>query len=251
MAEHEEKLRCAISFPNDNSFPLHLKNPKISALCDIPLYVRIFNPQVLTSRLRLPGALARLMLRLMHRAKKINLPGPVQFQDVRDFDARFDMLWERVKRNNRAWIARTAQYLNWRYAQSPLGGYEIIAAADDVQQRVAGYIVVKTELRFGMRIGLILDLVADHRTPRLAEALVAEGLSRCRRQGADAAGCLMLGRHPYARALRANGMVRVPGSLAPRKFHVTIARLGADEAFRRILGNARNWYLTWGDTDNV
>ena len=251
IAEKEEQVRFAISFPNDNSYPLHLKNPIMAALCDLPLYIKIFNPRILRNNVSLPEPFCRVLLFLVQRSQKYRSPHGIKIKEITSFDERFDSLWEHVKQDNRIWIARTRQYLTWRYAESPLGGYSVLAASTKDDRDVVGYIILKTEERFGMRLGLILDLVVASGRTDLAASLVAVGLQRFRELGAEAAGCLMLPHHPFVRALRANGMMRVPKRLAPRAFHVTVARLGGDEMFRSFISDARHWYLTWGDTDNV
>lgn len=251
IAEEEEHVRFAISFPNDNSYPLHLKNPKIAALCDIPLYIAILNPRVLQRTIPLPELLLRFLLSFVQRSREHRIPEGIEIQEISTFDERFDVLWDQIKRDNRIWIARNRTYLNWRYSASPLGGYTIFAATTAKTRQVIGYSILKTEERFGMQVGLVLDLVVAGHHKSVASSLIGAVLRRCRERGADAVGCLMLSHHPYARALRSNGMIQVPKRFAPRAFHVTIARFGDDEAFRALIGNARYWYLTWGDTDNV
>jgi|GEM_PF-2365430 len=250
VAEQEEQVGFAISFPNDNSYPLHLKNPKMSALCDLPLYVKLYNPQIVQKKIPVPIPLVRIGLACLQKTKRYACPEGIRVSEISYFDSRFDDLWERVKHYHRVWIARTSRYLNWRYTKSPLGGYQIFAAVHG-EEKIVGYTVVKIESHFGMRTGLFLDLVTEQGYANLPEGLVAAGLTWCKEQGADASGCLMLPHHRYVSALRAHGMVRVFDKLAPRKFHVTIARLGREQRLHEHVCDPRNWYLTWGDTDNV
>ena len=156
-----------------------------------------------------------------------------------------------MKSLNKVWIQRTSTYLNWRYAQSPLGQYVNFAAVDQRDGAIRGYIVTKDEMRFGLNLGLIFDLAVLPEEDSSATLLVGRGIERLQKQGVDVIGCLMLKHHPLVRALRGNGMLYVPGRLAPRKFHVTISQLTDDQQFNAFIRNPENWFLMWGDTDTV
>jgi hypothetical protein len=251
VAGNEEKLRFAMSFPNDNSYPLHLKNPRIAALCDLPLYVKVLRPKKISDKILLPVPVVKVLLSLAQRAKQRTLPQGVSIQEIKHFDSRFDGLWEKVKSLNKVWIQRTSAYLNWRYAESPLGQYSTFAAVDQQAGAIRGYIVTKEEMRFGLKLGLILDLVVLPEEDSCATLLAGRGIERLQQQGVDLIGCLMLRHHPLVRALRENGLFYVPGRYAPRKFHVTISQLTDDQQFNAFIRNPENWFLMWGDTDTV
>jgi len=251
VAAKEEKLRFAISFPNDNSYPLHLKNPRIAALCDLPLYVKVLRPEKISEKIPLPVPVLKMLLSFVQRTKHRTLPDGVSIQELEQFDPRFDAFWETVKHLNKAWMQRTSEYLNWRYVQSPLGRYSIFAAVDRNEGSIRGYIVTKDEMRFGLRLGLILDLVVLPEDDNLAAVLVNKGIERLTQQGVDVIGCLMLRHHPLVRALRENGLLHVPGRFAPRKFYVTISQFTDDPQFNAFICNPENWFLMWGDTDTV
>jgi GNAT superfamily N-acetyltransferase len=251
VAGKEENLRFAISFPNDNSYPLHLKNPRIAALCDLPLYVKVLCPEKISGKIPLPMPFLKALLSMAQRAKKRMLPQEVSIQEIKQFDSRFDAFWKKVKHLNKAWMQRTTEYLNWRYVQSPLGRYSIFAAVDQNEGSIRGYIVTKDEMRFGLKLGLILDLVVLPEELNSATILVNRGIERLEQQGVDVIGCLMLRHHPLVRALRENGLLHVPGRFAPRKFYVTISKLTDDQQFNAFICNPENWFLMWGDTDTV
>lgn len=251
VAGKEEKLRFAISFPNDNSYPLHLKNPRIAALCDLPLYVKVLRPEKISDKIPLPVPVFKLLLSMAQRSKQRTLPQGVSIQEMKHFDSRFDGLWEKVKNLNKVWIQRTSAYLNWRYARSTLGQYSIFAAVDQHDGTISGYTVTKDEVRFGLNLGLILDLVVLPGDDNSATILVNRGIERLAQQGVDVIGCLMLRHHPLVRALKENGLLYIPSRYAPRTFHVTISQLTDDQQFNAFICNPENWFLMWGDTDTV
>jgi GNAT superfamily N-acetyltransferase len=250
-AAREEHLRFAISFPNDNSYPLHLRNDRIVALRDIPLYLKLLDPRVVFRarvRLNLP---ARLCLVFTAGTGRPHAPDRVQLRTVPSFDGRFDAFWERVRNTNTISIERTGGYLNWRYLKSPYGPYTIVAAEERGSSEVKGYIVAAEVRRFGLRLGLIADVLVDPECPSIASALIGDMLIRFKSRGIEAAGCLMYDHHPVAAALRERGFVSLPARLSPKKFHLTVSRLTDDEALNSFLADHRHWYVTWGDTDNV
>ena len=90
VAGKEEKLRFAISFPNDNSYPLHLKNPRIAALCDLPLCVKVLRPEKISDKIPLPVPVLKVLLSMAQQAKQRTLPQGVSIKEIKNFDSRFD-----------------------------------------------------------------------------------------------------------------------------------------------------------------
>ena len=251
-AKREEGVRFLISFPNELSYPLHLKNNRMAVLCDLPLYIKVFSPKAFFKRkLFLPDAVSKAILNMFQRTKSRVLPEGYTVKETEVFDNRFDRLWERAVNNHKIRVQRTAQYLRWRYGQSPLGPYTVLIAEKGTSGELAGYVIVKMESRFGIKMGLILDLLVLPEEMPAASAMVGKCLSLLEERGADAAGCLMLRHQPEIRCLQDNGMWYLPHWLSPKKFHVTMATLFPDKAFNDFILDVNNWYLTWGDTDNV
>jgi GNAT superfamily N-acetyltransferase len=252
IAEKEEGLRFLISFPNEMSYPLHLKNNRMAVLCDLPLYIKVFRPKAFFKRkLFLPDAGAKAIVNMFQRTKSRAFSEGYIVKETEVFDNRFDRLWERAMNNHKIWIQRTAQYLRWRYGQSPLGPYTVLIAEKCQSGELAGYVIAKLESRFGIELGLILDILMLPEEINGASALVGKCLALMEERGADAVGCLMLRHQPEISCLHDNGMWNLPHWLYPKKFHVTMAALSREKAFNDFILDANNWYLTWGDTDNV
>ena len=197
----------------------------------------------------MPEPVLRLLLYPFQRTRDKKITESFKIKQVERFDARFDKLWEKVKNSQKIWLRRTSTYLNWRYVYSPLYDYQIFISEDVTTRELLGYVVVSEQARSGFRLGLILDIIVLPEKQQAASALIRRGLAAL--QGADAAGCLMLRHQPIARALKDNGMIPLPDWISPKKFHVTVACLTDDTQLNSIVRNQINWYLTWGDTDNV
>ena len=252
VAKEKDRVRYFFNFPNDNSFPQYMKNSCYHHLCDLPLYVKIFNPKkVIRGKRFLPESLLRMLLFPLQRSRKRGLPDGVKIRNVASFDTRFDDLWERVKDSQTIWIQRTSKYLNWRYVDSPLSKYAIFVAETGPSNQLIGYAVVSEQMRFGFRLGMILDIVIHPEWQEVSSIIISKAIKYLRRSGADAVGCLMLRHQAMVETLKDNGLICVPRFLNPKDFHVVIASTTNDEHANRLALNYHNWYLTWGDTDNV
>lgn len=107
------------------------------------------------------------------------------------FDARFNRLWERVKRDYGAIGLRNAATLNWRYRAHPDASYSalVIPEADEIR----GYLVFST-YRHGPRLRAgIVDFLAHPDDKRAIDDLLAAAMRTARKEGADRIGCFVTG----------------------------------------------------------
>jgi hypothetical protein len=47
------------------------------------------------------------------------------------------------------------------------------------------------------------------------------------------------------------GYIPLPNRVTPKKFHTICSNLTDDRELGNLIADFKNWYLTWGDTDNV
>ena len=123
-------------------------------------------------------------------------------------------------------VARRRQYLDWRYADSPRG-YRI------VEEARGGFAVVGFTRRRGLRLGLLLELVADRAE---AGALVRAAL-------AEARGTVALLAVPTPCAPR--GLLARHGFL-PTPYRLDFMGKGLAE---ELDARAEAWTVSLGDTD--
>jgi len=71
--------------------------------------------------------------------------GGLEVREVSEFGDEFDELWEEVSPYYPVAVARNSQYLNWRYAQYPLGKTRVFAAYRG--SRLQGFTVVQVSWR--------------------------------------------------------------------------------------------------------
>lgn len=126
---------------------------------------------------------------------------PIEILDA-PFDARFDRLWKRVKRDYTAITLRNAATLNWRYRTHPDTSYSVLAIPDAGEIR--GYLVLST-FRRGPRLRAgIVDLLTRPGDDPAIDDLIAAALRTARKEGADRIGCFVTGT-PIETAVRRLG----------------------------------------------
>lgn len=119
--------------------------------------------------------------------------------EVERFDERFDALFEATAVQFDHIKQRTAEYLNWRYADPRAPQYTRLAAIED--GRVLGYLVLAVQ----QHRGYVLDLLALPGRLDVAAGLLDESLRAFRARKATAATCWLPRRHPYRGLLRRRG----------------------------------------------
>ena len=174
--------------------------------------------------------------------------GELQIQPISSFNEDLSRLARRSPLSRACFIDRTADYLNWRYVASPVSRYLVYQAV--AGGSVEGYVVMKGATLYGLRAGLIVDLVAaDDQTTR---HLLNQAVRTAQASGLDILGYQVGQFRPYVDTLRKAGFVRIPQRLLPRKFYVyTFPHPpSATNALAETLALAP-WYIVWGDTDVV
>ena len=240
------------TFPNRLSLPGFMRAGGWLHVGSLPLYVKSLDwDAILQTRMTNPGLVriasstARLGFGLIARPRLLPASG-VAIRHVAAWDAGIEAFWARASalHDSHYLVQRSHGYLTWRYVQHPEEQYVLLQA--EQQGMIQGYAVVKTTELFDLRAGLIVDLLALH--PRVSDALVAGALEYLSEVKAEIAGALISDVLFYPGSLRRNGFVRCPIKLCPREFFF-VAQIISPQA--TAASDLKNWFLTWGDTDNV
>ena len=163
--------------------------------------------------------------------------------EERQFDASYVELAERVKRKFGVWVCRDERYLASRYGHT-LGRYRLLACREGT--RLLGYCLVKlkqfeNDSRMGdLRMGTIVDCVADPDDAGVVNWLLRSGVELCRREQMDVVFCSASHRE-IRRHLRWNGFLGMRGTLHVA-FHDRTGGLGPDVPLEA-------WHLMRGDSD--
>jgi hypothetical protein len=189
--------------------------------------------------------LATGFFRLIFGPKAKFLPDEIPIRSIKSFDAEFDKLWASASRELVIAGIRDSRRLNWRFRYVPHRKYTALAAEE--RGKPIAYVVLRTAEIGTVRIGLLVDLLAD---PQAEEALlwllrVSEAHFRSK-QASMILSILLPGR--YADILKKAGYARLPRLLEPKEW-IFIVHFNDSSLDRDLVKNKINWHLTFEDTD--
>jgi GNAT superfamily N-acetyltransferase len=174
--------------------------------------------------------------------------GEMKIQPIFSFHEGFSSLVQRSPLSKACLIDRTVKYLEWRYAANPVVRY-LMYQIDD-SRIVKGYLVMKGTILYGLRAGLIVDLIATDNLA--AQLLLAQAVIAAKASRFDILGYQVGQFSPYVKALNKAGFMRLPQSLIPRKFRVYVFPhpLSEGNTLAQTI-NLQPWYIVLGDSDVV
>ncbi len=255
----DEAVKSGISaflvLPNSNSGPLlrkrgwdHIRSFKvmIKPLRLLPLLRQVsFRslPKAATGGWTVAG---RAICRLT-RGRKISTSPAISFRRIREFDSRFDELFERFAAQYDFIIVRDSQYLNWRYADCPSDKYTVFAAENN--GRLFGMAVVSTEMIKAER-GHIVELMAEPglEYDAILEGLVQQSAAFLRSAGAASIEICSAG-NAFDSVLKNAGFAEIP----PHTFwsYDCLAHVpGNPELTGRMKDPSGKWFISRGDADS-
>lgn len=173
--------------------------------------------------------------------------GELVLDETPHLDASTEPLLHMAFSDRVAYIQRSCSYLEWRYANNPVSSYSIQQAWRG--HELAGYVVVKVSRLYGLRAGLIADLVAVDRDA--ARALVRRAVQVAKQFQMQILAYLVGQYNPYRVALLRTSFLPVPNRFLPRHFYLyTYPTVGPSHRKAATIREAP-WHVTWGDTDVV
>lgn len=143
-------------------------------------------------------------------------------------------------------IRRTAAYWNWRYGTKPNAPYCSHVTYDG--NRLMGAVVTTVQQYAGLSVGVIIDLVTRGRAAG-ARQLLQCAEDELRSRGVGLITCLSSS-PMLQRALRDEGYWCPNPALFPKQFHY-IYRPTDVPGLPRQPTQLTDWYLTFGDWDNI
>lgn len=169
-------------------------------------------------------------------------------KNIENFDKEFDKLWNSVKDEIMISVIRDSKYLNWRYIQKPEGDYTLFSIYE--KNELKGYIVLKIEKKFNLKIGFIIDILTCSSNQLYPNQLITEGILFFKKENVDIIGCLMFSHHKYYKALKKKGFIKISKKYFPQEIYFG-AKLHSNLVKKGIVKKKENWFLTWGDTDVI
>lgn len=215
----------------------------------VPCYSKVLDPQALLRRrfgsgaARLVSPLLRALLWLIFpwrrtRSKRVVRVSPLEGEFGPDYDA----LWEKASRGYDFIAERKARYLEWKYHRPPHVRYEVFEARLERAGELTGYVVLRTAVRNGVRLGLVVDLFAHPEDKQTIGVLLDRALDWASENGAARMQAFTFDRRLTARLL-SKGFIPIP---SPMQFCLRIHSDHLDETFFR---DTSRWHVSFGDSD--
>jgi hypothetical protein len=168
---------------------------------------------------------------------------------IEEFDGRFDEFWRQTRDKYPVMVIRDRAFLSWRFA--PVSGrhYHILVAQQ--RDRMLGYVVMRCATVWGVKTGLILDLLMiDHPLQmEVGACLVSQAEAFFRTQEMSLAAGLMVPRAFEYRILLNSGYRHIPPAISPRPFRFAFFIHNTPRESLNSL-SAREWFITFADYES-
>ena len=156
------------------------------------------------------------------------------------FGPDYDALWQRVAPAYDFITERNASYLEWKFRKVPHVDYDVFEARKD--GALSGYVVMRATERNGVKLALVVDLLAEPDDKETIGALLDQAWSWAREHGAARLQTFTFDRRLQAR-LASKGFIR---TTSPMQFCIRIHSDHVDELFFR---DTSRWHVSFGDSD--
>jgi predicted N-acetyltransferase YhbS len=159
---------------------------------------------------------------------------------VRDFDARFTDLWERVAPKFSFAVRRDAPYLQWKYLALPHLRYNVIAL--DQGGTIGGYAVFRHMDEPRGRVTTLIDLLADPDDRQALATLLSAVEREARAAGSEKIRAFAMNA-AFRTAMRTQGYFRVSSTIE------LVAKVNAVPVGPDFYAQRDAWHVMFGDSD--
>lgn len=168
---------------------------------------------------------------------RLRLPKPSNVALCREFDNRFDQIWNRAKNRYKVTTLRDKQYLQWRYMDNPAEDYRTLIYTH--HEDIMAYVIFK---RYQDDLQIVDLLAVDDTEPLLH--LVSQVVEFAREESAQAISLWLNVTDPFHHLLEKLGFV-----LDKPITYLAGLELAPDLSTKSGLFDFRDWYITMGDSD--
>ncbi len=250
-----EAIRKKIDFiygvPNSNSVPGYVRKLNYGVIPSAKLCVLVRPLNIergLKRRLRISVVaivLAFIFKTMSRTFLKLSAVGigknSISISEARSFPETIEKLWGKVSQNYDVILARTKEYLDWRFGGDDNDDY-LIRIARNRDQEVEGYAVAKLIDNDNSRIAYIADFLTSEDSPRVFNKLMLELLNMFDKRRIDVVYTWTIKGSFYYKCLLRLGFMPVA--------NLPIICYKNDLG-TRILRGAHKWHFTIGDSDNI
>jgi len=246
-AEAEKKgINVVYGFPNEANRLVHIKKLDWFDFATMRFLMKPLNwGNALKLRiknkflLKLGAIGGNLLVKVFYRTKKAPIVEGLTIYEIPSFDERINEFWDRVSGQHRIMMVRNSDYLNWGYAIAQNVDYSIYIAEKAGQ--INGYLVLGCGERLDVKVGVILDILAQ--SAQITQCLVARAVEHCRQEKVDLVYGNMVADKTYLRAFRKNGFIYLPFIKDP-----FCGRSTSQDIPKEFLMDAKNWFVQIGDS---
>lgn len=158
---------------------------------------------------------------------------------IESFGPEFDQLWNTISPKRCVAIAKTASYLNWRYAHHPGNWYDMLAAHRSGQ--LSGLVIFR-KVPFRKQ-AFLLELLAENDDPEVMAQLLDASLKQMRAEGVASVTTSFLDGSPVTPLLEKNGFSTLP----TRFWDMQMITEVPDNCQETPANTLANWELSLGD----
>ncbi len=248
----ENGVKIRIGFPSNDAIRGLLGGISATLVGEIPLYMNIYKLEnFLTAIIKikpigkllsLPGI---LIVKIIHREKKIKPEKKYKVKEILDFNDDFDDLWIRLKDRRKIMSIRSSEFLNWRIKNHPEIKYKTLGAYID--NTLMGYIVLKVEDRklrgkIKSKLGSIVDLLAVDDDVILA--LYSDAKKYFKGEDVDFVATWVTDASPHKNIFTDLGFHQ-----SRSKIPFIVKDLDENEKYKQTIIKEENWYLMPVESD--
>jgi hypothetical protein len=174
---------------------------------------------------------------VVERRKTVSDPA-LQVHKIASFDRSFDAFWEKVQGDYPVIVKADAPYLQWKFFERPDLTYTVFKTSRG--NELAGYIVLRSDERAGVKTGFIVDILAGRDDVAAIETLVEEAMSWFRKEAVDLVSTQKFFIPTYEEVMKRKGFLTKPS----RRVRRIILTINNQSIPRDVVADPHNWFIT-------
>lgn len=243
----EDGVGLIYGFPNDHSAHGFFHRLGWTSLDPLPMMIRPLQLDYFLGRLKVSDAVRKLVPKMpLLLPARAALPANAEIRVLLDFDEQYDALWERFSKETPIAMDRTSEYMRWRF-RKPGVTYKTLGLY--VAGALQAVVIYCLQAKHGGKIGYVMEFLYTAEFEEQAALLLHEALQDLAGRGCDAVLAWNFSHSPNHRAYRRNGFFTIPERIRPIHLHMGVRRFVAPDEI--AMGNRRNWYISYCDSDTV
>lgn len=240
----QNNFKLVYGFPNGNSIYGFKKRLDWQILDPVPFLIKPLKTKYFTKKIKFLKWLPGIRIPLLYNRNQKN------YQITKDnkFPDDVNEIWQKFSKNINIALDRSQDYLNWRYIEKPNSDYQILHCTNKDGQYL-GYVVYTVLRKHGGKIGYIMELIYDIKTPKAGTSLLRQAILDIKKQDADLVLAWSFNHAPNYNIFKKEFFIKIPDKLKPIELH--FGAVSFDQLLDNTIYNRNNWYISYSDSDTV